>query len=144
MAVQKSLSSRGFVLASILNQTHGDLEIVLKVMDLEDKIEALEAEVLSLRAARSAEEPADLWPEIKTPEPIQIAEFVGEDGYLADVPCEQTWINSLVVATGLDIRLIANGVPHCIGLHRMEVVYRECPSSYLMGTLLVWVIPAKG
>jgi hypothetical protein len=143
MGIQKTLSSRGFVLASILNQPHGSLEMVLKVMDLENKIEALEAEILSLRTARSAEGPADLWPEIKTPEPIQIAEFVGEDGYLSGSPYEQTWIDSLVAATGLDIRLIANGVPHCIGLHRMQVVYRDSQSSYLIGTLSVWVIPAK-
>jgi hypothetical protein len=143
MAVQKSLSSRGFVLASILNQTHGDLEIVLKVMDLEDKIEALEAEVLSLRAARSAEEPADLWPEIQFDNPVEIQDIVKEDGETLRFACsEGVWRESLSAATKLDIRAILGEMPKMIGLFPRRVIYQR-DGEIRQGEICFWVVPAK-
>jgi hypothetical protein len=143
MAIQKSLSSRGFVLASILNKPHGSLEMVLKVMDLQDKIEALEAEVFSLQDEKRVSLSAELWPEIQFENPVEIQDIVKEDGETLRFACsEGVWRESLSAATKLDIRAILGEMPKMIGYFPRRVIYQK-DGEIRQGEMCFWVVPAK-
>jgi hypothetical protein len=145
MAVEKTLSARGFVLASILDKPHGSLELVLKIMDLENNVEALQAEIFSLQNEKRVVEKRlaifDEWPDIEMLKPVEIAEFVKEDGETLSQDCsEGVWRQSLSQAAKLDIRAVLGNMPKTIGLFPMRVIYQK-DSEIRQGTLHVWVVP---
>jgi hypothetical protein len=141
MAVDKSLSARGFVLASILDKPNGSLELVLKIMDLENKVEALQAEIFSLQSKKEISLSADEWPDIETLKPVEIDDLVKDDGETLSQECsEGVWRQSLSQAAKLDIRAVLGDMPKTIGLFPMRVIYQK-ESEIRQGTLPVWVIP---
>jgi hypothetical protein len=128
----KTLSVRGFELASILDKPHGDMQLILKIMDLENKLEAISQGV----------RPVDAWPAISFSKIIEIAEWVLKDGKIRHPPDEETWILSLTSQTGLDVRAIDGPLPTEVGLFCMRIVYKK-DGEIRQGTLRVWVVEAK-
>ena len=130
---KKKLSIRGFELVSILDKQHGDMQLILKIMDLENELEAI---------YQGVQQASDAWPEISFAKSIEIAEWVLENGKIADLSLdEETWMLSLTSQTGLDIRAIDGQLPTELGLHRMRIVYKK-DGKIQQGTISVWVIPA--
>lgn len=145
MSAEKSLSARGFVLASILDKPHGSLELVLKIMDLEDKVEALRDEAFSLQSEKSVVERrlalCEEWPEIKFPEVVQISEWVEKDGETIKKACgEDGWRQSLSQRTKLDIRAVLGEMPKTVGFYISRVIYQR-DGEILQGIIKFWVVP---
>ena len=130
---KKKLSVRGFELASVLDKQHGDMQLILRIMDLENELEAM---------SQGVQQASDAWPEIYFPKSIDIAEWVLNNGKIRNPPDEETWMLSLTSQTGLDIRAIDGPLPTEVGLYRMRIVYKK-DGEIRQGTVSVWVIPAK-
>jgi hypothetical protein len=136
MSVDQSLSVRGFKLASILDKRHGSLELVLKVLDLENDLsetkEALRNALEKIKRGLDSEE---------LPESVQLSEFSDDEGYLKNPPDERTWIESLSLATKLDVRAILSTLPTELGLYPFLFVHKK-GDKMLYARVKVWVVPA--
>lgn len=109
-----SLSVRGLQLAKILDKPHGHLELILKILDLENE--------LSLRKIKQVE--ADEACLVLNTIPIEIAEFCDDQGQLECNPMsESVLIESLRNKIGLDIRAILDPLPEELGLYSLRVIY---------------------
>lgn len=136
MADQQSLSVRGFKLASILDKKHGELELVLKVMDLENSIAEARNEVASLREELHRFSGEEL------PNSVEIEEFADENGHLASPPDEHIWVDSLCDKTGLDVRAILSPLPEELGLYSLRIAYKQ-NGEIAYASQRVWVVPPK-
>lgn len=135
--VTETLSVRGFKLASILDKKHGGLELILKVLDLENALtEAREA----LSKAKDTETRED--EAVEFPDTIKISEFATMDGFLCSPPDEKTWIETLSHRTKLDIRAILSELPTEVGLYRFVFVHKKS-HKLLYTEAKVWVIPVR-
>lgn len=135
MSVSQSLSVRGFQLASILDKKHGQLELILKILDLENSIAEARDEVASLRLE------LDRCSEEELLNPVQIEEFANGEGYLTAPPNESVWIESLSNKTGLDVRAILSPLPEELGLYSFRFAYKQ-NGEMICASLKVWIIPA--
>ena len=137
MAVSQILSVRGFQLASILDKKHGELELVLKIMDLENGITEARNEAASLR-----EELHRFSGEELLPNSVEIEEFADEDGHFTSPPDEHAWIDSLCDKTGLDVRAILSPLPEEVGLYSFRIAYKQ-NGEMAYALQRVWIISAK-
>lgn len=141
MEAVSSLSSRGFKLASILDKPHGSLELILKVMDLENRLEATEKQlsdsIRKLEAASCEEEISDI---------IEVEEFAEgpNSDRLSNPPDEKTWIEALSNKTGLDVRAILHSdLPAFFGRYAFRVVHKKGEKIQTALLSAVWVVPVS-
>ena len=127
-----SLSFRGFQLVTILEKPHGHLELILKILDLENEIAAM-------RGQQS--EAIEAWP-ILYDKAIEIEEFCDDQGRLECNPLsESVWLESLREKIGLDVRAILDPLPEELGLHLLRVIFIH-KLEVIQGTIKVCIIRA--
>lgn len=141
MEAVSSLSSRGFKLASILDKPHGSLELILKVMDLENALGAANEELSAVRRKLEAtvgeEEISDI---------IEVEEFAEgpNNDRLSSPPDEKVWIETLSNRTGLDIRAILHSdLPAFVGRFAFRVAYKKGGKMQTALLSAVWVVPVS-
>lgn len=141
MEAVSSLSSRGFKLASILDKPHGSLELILKVMDLENVLEVtnrqLSDALTKLEASFSEEEISTI---------IEVEEFAEgpNNDRLPNPPDEKAWIETLSRKTGLDIRAILHSdLPAFFGRFAFRVAYKKGEKMQTALLSAVWVVPVS-
>lgn len=126
-----SLSVRGFQLATILEKPHGHLELILKILDLENELAAM----------KNKQGQVEAWPAIND-NAIYIAEFCDDQGQLECNPMsESVLIESLRNKIGLDIRAILDPLPEELGLYLLRVIYIHKREA-IQGTVKVWLVAA--
>jgi len=133
----QTLSVRGLKWVSILDKKHGGLELILKVLDLENELAEAREALHKAKDAATCEEEA-----VEFPDAIQISEFAGMDGTLRNPPNEKIWIESLSQRTKLDIRAILTELPTETGLYRFVFVHKK-NLKLLYVAAKVWVVPVQ-
>jgi hypothetical protein len=135
MPHKESLHSRAAKLIPIFDKEHGEVELILKVLDLENELaEAREALQAAQNEAR--EESAG----VELPDSIEISEFVIPGGFLSNPPGEKTWIETLRHKTKMDVRAILSELPTEVGLYTFSFVYKRI-DKLLHAQVKVWVVP---
>lgn len=132
-----SLSVRGFQLASILDSRHGDTQLILKVLDLENELVAAKESLLGFHKQQSQSADKFAWL-LST---IEVEEFADADSRLKNPPDEKTWIETLCHKTGFDIRAILSNLPTELGLFCLKVAYKS-ESELAFATVKVWLVAA--
>jgi hypothetical protein len=131
MNTTDNISTRGLKLARILDSDHGELELILGYIDLENEVE-------ELRKKHVANE--DFWPIIEFGNVIQIEVDTNDEGFLYKEFNEKTFIESLSAATALDVRIVCSPIPNELGLYIVKTIYKE-QDKVLQGTVKLWVVP---
>ena len=127
-----SLSVRGFQLAKILEKPHGHLELILKILDLENELAAMKGQ---------QSEAIEAWP-ILYDKAIEIKEFCDDQGRLECNPLsESVWLESLREKIGLDVRGILDPLPEELGLYLLRVIFVH-KLEVIQGTIKVLVTKA--
>lgn len=129
-----SLSVRGFQLATILGKPHGHLELILKILDLENELVAAKESLLVFHKQQSQD--ADKFAYLLST--VEVEEFADADSRLKNPPDEKTWIETLCHKTGFDIRAILSDLPTELGLFRLKVAYKS-KDELAFGTAMVWL-----
>lgn len=132
-----SLSVRGFQLASILDSRHGDTQLILKVLDLENELVAAKESLLVFHKQQSQD--ADKFAYLLST--IEVEEFADADSRLKNPPDEKTWIETLCHKTGFDVRAILSDLPTELGLFCLKVAYKS-KDELAFATIEVWVVAA--
>lgn len=132
-----SLSVRGFQLATILEKPHGHLELILKILDLENELVAAKESLLGFQKQQS--QSADKFAQLLST--IEVEEFADADCRLKNPPDENTWIETLCHKTGFDIRAILSDLPTELGLECLKVAYKS-KGELAFATVKVWLVAA--
>ena len=133
----QTLSVRGFKLASILDKKHGGLELILKVLDLENELAEAREALREVKDTATREDEA-----VEFPDAIQISEFADMDGTLRNPPGEKTWIETLSHKTELDVRAILTELPTETGLYKFVFAHKK-NLKLLYAAAKVWVVPVR-
>lgn len=132
-----SLSVRGFQLATILEKPHGHLELILKILDLENELVAAKESLLGFQKQQMQ----DALQGLKILSTIEVEEFADADSRLKNPPDEKTWIETLCHKTGFDVRAILSDLPTELGLFRLKVAYKS-KGELAFATVKVWLVAA--
>lgn len=137
MSHKESLHSRAAKLVPIFDKKHGEVELILKVLDLENELAEAREALREVKDTATREDEA-----VEFPDTIQILEFATPDGFLCNPPGEKTWIETLSQKTKLDIRAILTELPTETGLYRFVFVHKK-NLKLLYAAAKVWVIAVR-
>jgi len=138
----KSIKVRGFELSQILSKPNGALELILTLIDTEQRLETAQETLLGkVRDSLAKKNPWNEFPDMNVV--VEIEEFAdNEDRLINNAITEDVWIDTLCLKTGLDVRAILGDLPKELGLYAMKIAYKQ-GDCLKAGCIKVWVMPVK-
>ncbi len=143
--MDRTLEQRGKDILRTIEEPHGAVLIVLRMLDLLAEVDRLSQNRSSIVCPRCHRAGCE---ENRVDESITIEEFANADGRLCDAYggptslTEAEWITTVREKSGLDVRAIMTDLPTELGLYDMLIVYKQ-DKLLKQAVLKVWVVPAS-